>query len=268
MGRWFSRAISWARRTFLQVRGTRPGLDRGVVGDHHDVTPVDRADPTTTPRTAPRVLRVEAVGHQRPSSRNGAPGSHRAAPARGRSSCPGSAACPGPWRRRPAGDLLLAPQPLHLARQCAARRSNASFRFSLLSRIALISSRLCRPLRPRRIIRAGPKGGDGTIRYADSSRCLRKRCRCPRGGRAGARPRSGSRVADLRTRLEREHPGLTPSGRASPWRSTVSSSGRRPSSPPGRGRPPAAGLRGAPGAADAAERVRTALVEGAIEVDR
>jgi len=82
----------------------------------------------------------------------------------------------------------------------------------------------------------------------------------------------GSRVADLRTRLEREHPGLTPL-----WpRLAVAIDGQlvRPEAELAPGvevalLPPVSG--GAPGAAEAAdtaERVRTALVEGAIEVDR
>ncbi|HZF07597.1 MAG TPA: molybdenum cofactor biosynthesis protein MoaE [Thermoanaerobaculia bacterium] len=79
----------------------------------------------------------------------------------------------------------------------------------------------------------------------------------------------GSRVADLKTRLESEHPGLAPL-----WpRLAVAIDGQlvRPEAELAEGvevalLPPVSG--GAPGAADAAERVRTALVEGAIEVDR
>lgn len=82
----------------------------------------------------------------------------------------------------------------------------------------------------------------------------------------------GSRVADLRLRLEREHPKLTPL-----WpRLAVAVDGRlvrsdRPEEPLTEGAevallPPVSG--GSGGTQENAERVRTALVEGAIEVDR
>ncbi|MEA2694920.1 MAG: MoaE-MoaD fusion protein [Acidobacteriota bacterium] len=83
----------------------------------------------------------------------------------------------------------------------------------------------------------------------------------------------GSRVSDLRARLEREHPGLVPL-----WpRLAVAVDGRivRPEEALAEGvevalLPPVSGGSGAgaPGTPENAERVRTALVEGPIEIDR
>jgi molybdopterin synthase catalytic subunit len=80
----------------------------------------------------------------------------------------------------------------------------------------------------------------------------------------------GSRVSDLRQRLEREHPGLVPL-----WpRLAVAVDGRivRPEEALAEGvevalLPPVSGGSGA-GTPENAERVRTALVEGPIEMDR
>jgi molybdopterin synthase catalytic subunit/molybdopterin converting factor small subunit len=79
----------------------------------------------------------------------------------------------------------------------------------------------------------------------------------------------GSRVADLQARLEREHPGFT-----ALWpRLAVAVDGQlvKPEAALAEGvevalLPPVSG--GAPGSPDPTERVRTALVEGEIEVDR
>ena len=45
-GRWFSPAISWARRCFLTVIGVvGSALHRGVVGDHHALRAGHAPDP-------------------------------------------------------------------------------------------------------------------------------------------------------------------------------------------------------------------------------
>ena len=139
----------------MQVSGNQaPGLDRGVVGDHHHVAAVDRADADHhAGRRSAAVLLVEALGHPEAELQEGAPGiAQRLDPLARRHLALRALLVLRLQAAAEADAVLLLAQLLHLAAASARPAARTPLPLTLLSRIATC------PPSVRGIIRgAGPK---------------------------------------------------------------------------------------------------------------
>ena len=190
-----------------------------------------------------------------PSSKNGAPGSQAPPPARGPSSFPARAACPARPRRPPrraspprrAGGRSP-PASARSAGGSARRRSSVCSRSSptasspdLRDRRGLYGSRdraFDRPLLHRfpdlHEWSVARPAGASIPTYADPGLGFATAADALGGSEVAVELAEGSRLADLRRRLEGDHPALAPLGRGWRWRSTATSPAPTPRWPTAR----------------------------------